>query len=207
MKENGKRLRELRESKNMSQAELAKVFGKSQVAISKYENGNRQLDYEMLNKYSIFFDVSTDYLLGRVSDQKEYYLAGDLLPDIMKPLAKMSSYSYATLKVDKPDINATDEEKKRLVEEALRRTDILAHKEELSDLITLLPKEMQNKSMSIYDLYYYIGNNKEILEKLYTKGANFEVDLPRTEQNELPPEAQKELENFREYLIAKYKNK
>ena len=60
----GKRLRELRESKNLSQADLAKEFGKSQVAISKYENDSRQLDYEMLNKYSKFFNVSTDFLLG-----------------------------------------------------------------------------------------------------------------------------------------------
>lgn len=64
MNEIGKRLKDLREDKKLSQAELAKAFGKSQVAISKYENGNRKVDYDTLNKYAEFFQVSTDYLLG-----------------------------------------------------------------------------------------------------------------------------------------------
>ena len=33
--------------------------------ISGYENGNRKPDYDTLNKFADFFDVSTDYLLGR----------------------------------------------------------------------------------------------------------------------------------------------
>jgi len=49
----------------MSQAELAEKLGISQQTISKYENGTRQPDFNILKFIADFFDVSTDYLLGR----------------------------------------------------------------------------------------------------------------------------------------------
>ena len=58
-------LKELREDKKMTQAELGKVFNCNQITISQYERGTRALSIEMLIKYADFFNVSTDYILCR----------------------------------------------------------------------------------------------------------------------------------------------
>lgn len=62
------RLVKLRTDEGLSQYELAKVLGLSRGQISNYELGTRQPDYETLVKLADFFNVSTDYLLGRTND-------------------------------------------------------------------------------------------------------------------------------------------
>lgn len=60
-----KKLKELRESKGMSQSALAEALEISRGSISFYENGERVPDILVLCKVSNFFNVSTDYLLGK----------------------------------------------------------------------------------------------------------------------------------------------
>ncbi|WP_304651685.1 helix-turn-helix domain-containing protein [uncultured Ligilactobacillus sp.] len=55
----------LRESRNLSQSELAKLMGIHNSYISKIESGTRKVSTSELNKLAAIFDVSTDYLLGR----------------------------------------------------------------------------------------------------------------------------------------------
>ena len=59
------RLRALRKSANISQQTLGDAMNVTKVSISGYETGNRKPDTETLQKLADFFDVSTDYLLGR----------------------------------------------------------------------------------------------------------------------------------------------
>lgn len=66
----GGRLKKLRNSKKITQEELGKKVNVTKVSISGYENGNRSPDTDTLQKIADFFDVSTDYLLGR-SDNPE----------------------------------------------------------------------------------------------------------------------------------------
>lgn len=61
----GERLKKLRMSRTMTQEQLGKIINVTKVSISGYENGNRSPDTETLQKIADFFDVSTDYLLGR----------------------------------------------------------------------------------------------------------------------------------------------
>ncbi|CCY49967.1 toxin-antitoxin system antitoxin component Xre family [Peptostreptococcus anaerobius CAG:621] len=63
----GGRLRTLREELNLTQTELAKKFNMSPPSISQYEKGIRSPDFTLLLKLADFFDVSTDYLLGRTN--------------------------------------------------------------------------------------------------------------------------------------------
>lgn len=42
----------------------------NQNSISRYENEERQADYNMLIKIADYFDVSVDYLLGRTDNPK-----------------------------------------------------------------------------------------------------------------------------------------
>lgn len=64
------RLKELRKERKISQLKLALDLNMNQNTISRYENLERQADYEMLIKFADYFHVSVDYLLGR-SDKKE----------------------------------------------------------------------------------------------------------------------------------------
>ena len=61
----GQNLKKLRTSKNLSQSKLSKILGISSSTIGMYEQGRRFPDQTILTKIADFFDVSTDYLLGR----------------------------------------------------------------------------------------------------------------------------------------------
>lgn len=64
------RLKELREKALLSQAALADTIGIAQTSIGNYERGERIPDADVLIKYSQYFNVSTDYLLGLSDIQK-----------------------------------------------------------------------------------------------------------------------------------------
>lgn len=64
------RLRELRKSKKISQLKLAIDLNMNQNTISRYENMEREADYETLIKFADYFGVSLDYLLGRYDKEK-----------------------------------------------------------------------------------------------------------------------------------------
>ena len=59
------RLRKLRKERKISQLKLALDLNMNQNNISRYENCEREADYETLIKFADYFDVSLDYLLGR----------------------------------------------------------------------------------------------------------------------------------------------
>lgn len=60
-----KRLRMLRESRGISQEELALALSVSASAIGMYERGRREPDHDKLRALADYFSVSVDYLLGR----------------------------------------------------------------------------------------------------------------------------------------------
>ena len=62
------RLKELRNDKNLSQADLANLTGLTQGAIAYWETGQRIPNAKAIIILASFFDVSTDYLLG----EKDY---------------------------------------------------------------------------------------------------------------------------------------
>jgi len=64
----GSRIKYLREANDMKQKELAAILQLSPSTINKYEKGERIPEIKHLIKIADFFDVSTDFLLGR----KEY---------------------------------------------------------------------------------------------------------------------------------------
>lgn len=68
----GEKLAMLRGEKNMSRNDLAKVLNISYSSISKYETEIRFPDQEMLRKIADYFQVSTDYLLGRTTVRNFY---------------------------------------------------------------------------------------------------------------------------------------
>lgn len=60
-----KNLVELRNSKDLSQRQIAKDLGITDKAYWSYENGRTEPNIETLIKLADYFDVSLDYLCGR----------------------------------------------------------------------------------------------------------------------------------------------
>lgn len=59
--------RALRQASKLTQDELARLLSISKSSISMYENGNREPDFETLEKIAGFFCVDMNYLLGHTS--------------------------------------------------------------------------------------------------------------------------------------------
>ena len=60
----GYRLRELRKERHLSQHALGEMVGACNQSVSFWETGSREPDLDTLKKLAVFFEVSTDYLLG-----------------------------------------------------------------------------------------------------------------------------------------------
>lgn len=66
------RLKELRKQKHISQLKLAMDLDMNQNSISRYENHEREADYNTLIKFADYFNVSIDYLLERTDNPNRY---------------------------------------------------------------------------------------------------------------------------------------
>ena len=60
-----KRLRDLREDKDLNQTQVAKFLGMSQTGYSKYETGENDIPTSILIKLADFYGISLDDLIGR----------------------------------------------------------------------------------------------------------------------------------------------
>ena len=61
------RIRNLREDKDLSQNEIAKILNCSQTTYSRYETGDLNIPVDSLIKLAIYFNTSIDYLTGLTS--------------------------------------------------------------------------------------------------------------------------------------------
>lgn len=68
----GERLKSLRNQANKTQQQVADFLGITRAAYSHFENGRNEPDQETIVKLADYFDVSTDYLLGR-KEKPHYY--------------------------------------------------------------------------------------------------------------------------------------
>lgn len=59
------RIKELRESRGLSQEAVGKIIGVKRYSVYAYEKGKCYPDVEHLMALADYFEVSTDYLLGR----------------------------------------------------------------------------------------------------------------------------------------------
>lgn len=64
MKEYWEMIRELREDRDLKQADIAKVLHTTQQVYSRYENGVNEMPIRHLIALCRFYHVSADYILG-----------------------------------------------------------------------------------------------------------------------------------------------
>lgn len=62
------RLKQLRESRNITQLKLAVDLNMNQNSISRYETGTHEADYKTLIAFADYFNVSIDYLMERTDN-------------------------------------------------------------------------------------------------------------------------------------------
>lgn len=63
-----KRIRELREDKDLTQKQVAEILGMSQTGYSKYETGENDIPTHILIKLADYYKTSVDYILGRTNN-------------------------------------------------------------------------------------------------------------------------------------------
>lgn len=64
------RIKDLREDRDLSQSEVAKVIKTTQQQYSKIETGKADISGEKLKLLAKFYNVSVDYILGITNDPK-----------------------------------------------------------------------------------------------------------------------------------------
>lgn len=58
------RLKELREDRDLTQTEIARILNVSQITYSQYERGVRGLPIEHLKTLCLYYGIKSDYILG-----------------------------------------------------------------------------------------------------------------------------------------------
>jgi len=67
-----KRLKDLREDKDLMQKQVADILNTTQQQYSKYENGIRLIPIDKLNILANFYQTSVDYIIGRTNIKEPY---------------------------------------------------------------------------------------------------------------------------------------
>ncbi|HHV99990.1 MAG TPA: helix-turn-helix transcriptional regulator [Clostridiaceae bacterium] len=63
----GQRLKLLREEKGLKQLDMAEMLGVSRTTYTQYETGKSEPDLATVTKLADYFEVSTDFLLGKTN--------------------------------------------------------------------------------------------------------------------------------------------
>lgn len=77
----GQTIRDLRKLKKMSQSELAKVVGVSQTTVTAWETGKAEPSSSAISNLADYFNVTTDYLLGRPEKKDDDTKTADIDDD------------------------------------------------------------------------------------------------------------------------------
>jgi transcriptional regulator with XRE-family HTH domain len=66
------RIRNMREDRDLTQAQMAEYLNIHQTTYSDYELGNLNIPVQVLSKIADLFETSIDYLVNRTFDKKPY---------------------------------------------------------------------------------------------------------------------------------------
>lgn len=67
-----RRLKDLREDRDLVQKEVAAYLGIDQRVYSNYETGKREIPTKFVVALANFYETSTDYILGRTDNPEPY---------------------------------------------------------------------------------------------------------------------------------------
>lgn len=82
----GAKLLALRKQKQVSQAEAASYLGLTVAAYQNYKAGRREAGYETISKLAVYYNVSTDYLLGREQSYQDTSIDTDKIETYLESI-------------------------------------------------------------------------------------------------------------------------
>lgn len=88
-----RRIRELREDRDIPQREIARMLNMSQTGYSKYETGENDVPTAVLIKLSMIYNVSIDYILGMTDEKKRYILCSEFVDEVPETQEYPRKYS------------------------------------------------------------------------------------------------------------------
>lgn len=130
----GKRLRKLRLEKGLTQADLAKSLSLGESTISFYESDKRSPDFATLQRLAEYFQVSTDYLLGRTDDDTR------IISTNVGAGKTLSSLKYLN-EINKYGLEGKKQLLIALLKDETSGSSILAMKSALDQLQTVTPED------------------------------------------------------------------
>lgn len=93
----GEKLKSLRESRNWTQADLAKRLNKAVSTISGYESDAHAIPLDVLSSIAMLFGISADELLGLEPAQK--IILEDLRREFLAPSQRGKDFSPQQMKI------------------------------------------------------------------------------------------------------------
>lgn len=90
-------LKELRNQKGWTQADLSAMLKVSPSTVGMWEQGRREPDYDYLTRIADIFEVSTDYLLGRSEINQNQSLSKEHL-NLLKDYDSLGTDGQSLLK-------------------------------------------------------------------------------------------------------------
>ena len=176
----GRRLRELREEKELTQEQFGEIFNFKKALISKYENDKLQPSIETINSLADYFDVSSDYLLGRTDNRNTANIK--LTNDYSKDTEELVNMIFPKrLKELRTEKDISQEELGSMLNLSKSTISLYESGKRESDFNTL------NKIAQYFNVStdYLLGNsdirevNKIQLPKYYSKYTGEPIDLDR----------------------------
>ena len=66
-----KRLKDVREDKDLTQADIANLLGTTRQQVSKWETGMQMMGIDKYIKLAQYYNISVDYLLGLIDTPRK----------------------------------------------------------------------------------------------------------------------------------------
>ena len=88
------RIRDLREDRDLTQTQVAKMLSMSQTGYSKYETGENDIPTAILIRLARFYGTSVDYLLGETAGRSERRSAARYVPYRKKRCRKRKNLRF-----------------------------------------------------------------------------------------------------------------
>lgn len=97
-------IKELRKKKGLTAASFAKILGVPTATYNNYEDGTSKPKYEKLLQIADFYEVSTDYLLGRVDEPQSEDLSDFLKEMQLDSATRAIICAFAELDRDQREV-------------------------------------------------------------------------------------------------------
>jgi len=151
------RIKFLRTKSNMTQSQLAVIVGKGEGAVRAWETGRAKPDVDTLIKLADYFNVSTDYLVGRTEVVVGDESASDLTEDEKKVYTRLLNISNELLyEMTQIIYLIGDKEKRKIVTECVYNCIQSIYNVVSQSMHLIAPNDGEDDEIDGDDIYEYL---------------------------------------------------